>query len=317
MTRAGFESANSLKPAREIPSDSGDEVEKCQEWIRLFAKTQKSINLKAYSYALKHRVEDWANKYVSNGDFIKAALLEGYNFSQDFSKNALFKNDGLNVFFNMELLSDEKWRNIKPTHFTKWLFRRIDENSPIGDLARDAYDDPTWLRTSKRFYDFWIYLKSLSVSNDVIESLLSAWKEYSAQEPPFPDDNIIFKCETFYNNECDVVRYNENYSNAPDNCTYIYVLFEDKPERKVKYVGQTTTPAQRLKQHVLNPGNLEKLAWVGKLVNEGKFPCMGIIDLASSANANRIEQTYIYAFADFERNDGQDIKDVLLNKSLT
>ncbi len=196
-------------------------------------------------------------------------------------------------------------------------FVKYDENSHIGNLARDAYDDPSWSRTSKRFYDFWIYLKKLNVSKTVIESLLSAWKEYSGQEPPFPDDNIIFKCESFYNSECDVVRYNETYSNAPDNYTYIYVLFEDKPTRKVKYVGQTTTPAQRLKQHVLNPGNLEKLAWIGKLINEGKFPCMGIVDIVSRAYANRIEQTFVYAFADFERDDGQDINDVLLNKSLT
>jgi len=316
LTRAGFEKKNSLKPAREIPSDSCDEVEKCREWIRLFTKTQKSINNKAYSYSLKHRVEDWANKYVSNGDFIKAALLEGYNFSQNFSKNTPFKDDGLNVFFNMELPED-KWRNIKPTNFSKWLFRRIDENSPIGDLARDAYNDPTWSRTSKRFYDFWIYLNSLNVSHFVMESLRSAWEEYSGKESPFPDDNIIFKCESFYSNECDVVRYNETYSNAPDNSTYIYVLFEEETMRRVKYVGKTITPGQRLKQHVLTPGNLEKLAWIGKLVNEGRFPCMGIIDTVPLINASRIEQTYVYAFADFERNDGQDIKDVLLNKSLT
>lgn len=317
LTRAGFESVNSSKPFREVPSDSNDEVEKCREWIRLFAKPQKSINPKAYSYTLKHRVEDWANKYVSNGDFIKAALLEGYKFSQNFKKSILVKNDGLDVFFNMDLLSDENWRNIKPINFSKWLFRRIGENSHIGDLARDAYDDPDWPRTSKRFYDFWIYLKSLYVTNFVMDSLLSAWKEYSGLESPYPADDIVLKCESFYNGECDIVRYNEIYSNAPESFTYIYVLFEDEPNRKVKYVGQTISPAQRLKQHILSPGNLEKLAWIGKLVAEGKFPCMGIVDVIPLTDVSRIEQAYVYAFADFERNDGQDINDVLLNKYLT
>ena len=105
LTRAGFEKVNSSKPVREIPSDSSDEVEKCREWISIFAKPQKSINPKAYSYTLKHRVENWANKYVSNGDFIKAALLEGYNFSQNFNKSVLVKNDGLDAYFNMDLLT--------------------------------------------------------------------------------------------------------------------------------------------------------------------------------------------------------------------
>ena len=94
-------------------------------------------------------------------------------------------------------------------------------------------------------------------------------------------------------------------------------MFEDEPIRKAKYVGQTTTPAQRLKQHTLSPGNLEKLAWIGKLVTEGKFPCMGIIDIVPLVNASRFEQAYVYAFADFESDEGQDITDVLLNKSLT
>lgn len=143
------------------------EVAQCREWIRIFVSPQKSVNPRAYSYSLKHRVENWGNSYVSNGDFIRAALLEGIKILQ--------ASDDLNAFFNMEL-SDEKWKNIKPTHFTKWLFRQRDDDSPIGDLARDAYDDPMWPRTSKRFYDFWIYLKSLYVSNAVIESLLSAWR---------------------------------------------------------------------------------------------------------------------------------------------
>lgn len=307
LTRAGFEKSIEIKPNREIPLETDYEVAQCREWIRIFVKPQKSINPKAYSYSLKHRVEDWGSSYVSNGDFIRAALLEGYKFST---------SDNLNAFFNMEL-SDEKWRNTKPTHFTKWLFNQRDDNSLIGDLARDAYDDPMWSRTSKRFYDFWTYLKSLYVSNVVIESLLSAWREYSGQEPPYPDDDIVVKCESFYNGECDIVRYNENYSSAIEGFTYIYVLFEDEPKRKVKYVGQTIQPAQRLKQHILSPGNIEKLAWIGKMVNEGKFPCMGIVDIVPLIDASRMERTYVYAFADFQQNDGKDIKDILLNKSLT
>jgi hypothetical protein len=68
----------------------------CKEWIKRFARPRKSINLRAFSYSLKHRAENWRSglladsKFVSNGAFILAALQEGYKYLPDGGKNCFF-----------------------------------------------------------------------------------------------------------------------------------------------------------------------------------------------------------------------------------
>lgn len=90
------------------------QVEACCEWLRRWAMPTATISLRRGSYALKHLVENasaqtgvvhlqtdrhgrrWGGRYlyVSNGAFITAALLEGYQMRQA-------GPDSLNAFFNL------------------------------------------------------------------------------------------------------------------------------------------------------------------------------------------------------------------------
>ena len=53
-------------------------IKKCREFIREYCTTRKTLNRKFSSYFLKHVCEKVIGDYVSNGDFIQAAILEGY-----------------------------------------------------------------------------------------------------------------------------------------------------------------------------------------------------------------------------------------------
>ena len=53
------------------------EVELCRDWLLLYATPATSCGRRS-SYGLKHDVEKWAGRYVSNGAFILAALKNGY-----------------------------------------------------------------------------------------------------------------------------------------------------------------------------------------------------------------------------------------------
>ena len=53
------------------------EIEICRQWLQLFAQPTARCGRRS-SYGLKHDVEKWAGKYVSNGAFITAAIAEGY-----------------------------------------------------------------------------------------------------------------------------------------------------------------------------------------------------------------------------------------------
>jgi len=70
-----------------------ESVELCKHWLRWNAKSQITINKRHSSYSLKHAVEKENNTYITNGEFIQAALELGYKMSYD---------GGLNADFNMK-----------------------------------------------------------------------------------------------------------------------------------------------------------------------------------------------------------------------
>lgn len=93
------------KPWNEFESER---IEKIREIIRgnLEKRKTERVNLLGYgSYALKHAVEKDVNArgilkcYVSNGEFIYAMILEGYNV----------KREGRNAYFNVTLASAERF----------------------------------------------------------------------------------------------------------------------------------------------------------------------------------------------------------------
>lgn len=310
ITNIGVVLKNKFTLTSRLPINS--EIALCEEWLSRFTEPQAKFNNKHTSYGLKHQVEKWADTYISNGAFIFAA------YSLKYPVKAL--EDGPNAIFGIKLLTpEEKWKHIRPTGFSKWLFGKKKENSVIGDLAKDVVKDKKWPRNAKYFIEYWEYLKSLSVHDAVIERLNLAWERYSGQKAPVPNDSLIEKCESFYEDEVDILNYQDAYENAPEGHTFIYVLFEEVGEyntRKVRYVGQTVCPSQRIQYHIITPGNIEKVTWVGRLLNEGKKPQMAIIDRVPLNESIHMERSYINSFIHLERREKQKHYDVLLNKSL-
>ncbi len=74
------------------PTPKPEHVAFCRHWIRTHTAPRETINEKAFSYRLKHRVEEVyeAEHYISNGAFIQAAIDEGYTRFQWDRKNAYF-----------------------------------------------------------------------------------------------------------------------------------------------------------------------------------------------------------------------------------
>ena len=303
---------NGLIPNSELDSNRDrplipNEIETCEEWLTEYSKTYSKIRNET-SHSLKEMVEDWAGTYVSNGAFIQAA----HNLSYPIK----VIDDGPNAYFGIKLLiPEEKWKYVQPIGFSRWLFKKQDEDSVISHLARDAFFDDTWPRRSEKFIDFLDYLKSLNAYN-AINTLCTAWEAYSGEKAPYPNDEVIESCEVFYDtSNGQIIDYGDEYPKAPDGTTYIYVLFEEvNDSRKVKYVGKTDDPSTRLKAHTTRPGTIDKVKWIGGLLNNGCYPKMAIIKSVPISEARILERTYMYAFEDFERKMDQKRREILLNK---
>ena len=292
----------SISNQNSLPAN--DEILICEKWLREYAKPCSKIMECESSYALKHRVEEWAKIYVSNGAFIKAAVNLGYRIK--------VIDNGPNAYFGIKLFTpDEKWKHVRPTGFSKWLFKRKDWD----DLAGDAVFDETWPRRAKEFINFWDYLNSSNVDECVLDALCTAWEVYSGEKAPYPSPEIVADCERFYDLDedlCDQIIYGDKYPNAPDGTTYIYALFQEE-KRKVRYVGQTVNPSLKLRQHITSPGTIDKVKWIGELLNKDCYPRMVIMKCVPISKASILKQAYIYAFEDFERDMGQKRGEVLLN----
>ena len=85
LTQLGFGGKGSIRPAA---------VENCIKWLLQHdgLERRKTVNTKVSSYTWKHVVERYCNSYVSNGEFICAALHLGYKMR---------KSDGPNAWFNI------------------------------------------------------------------------------------------------------------------------------------------------------------------------------------------------------------------------
>ena len=131
-----------------------------------------------------------------------------------------------------------------------------------------------------------------------------------------------------YNQECDFISYADPYPLAPNGCTYLYALLEKEIvlvstteiERvRVRYVGQTTSPAKRLRDHTHRPGSIERVKWIGGLLNNNVPLQMAIFDIADNSMTSVLEKGAIYAFSkcetrwDDQLNGFPPFDDALLN----
>lgn len=150
--KAGDVNAPALAKAREEMSRHLDEVAGATAWLRNQRRSD-TYNELSTSYGFKHQAEEWSKKhggapYISNGALIAAALGLG------------FKLRHVRGTLNIELALDERTRRGLPsrklTPFYLWLMRFIREESPRGDVARDAqYDFETLAKEGAPLRGFW------------------------------------------------------------------------------------------------------------------------------------------------------------------
>jgi hypothetical protein len=67
----------------------------------------------------------------------------------------------------------------EPSSFRAWLLRHVDEQTPIGDLARDARADDEWPEggpESLQLYNE--HLEAMNACQDALDVLEDAWSRY-------------------------------------------------------------------------------------------------------------------------------------------
>ena len=86
-------------PGCDAPTQNA-EVQAAKNWIKQHCWERKTMNWNLSSYRLKHNMERETGTYVSNGNFIKAAVLLGYRMRSDYP----------NCIFNMSIKSKHNKR---------------------------------------------------------------------------------------------------------------------------------------------------------------------------------------------------------------
>ena len=77
------------------------EIELSRQWLRDHCIQRATINQDLGSYGLKHSAEDSLGRYIANGVFIVAAILEGYRIQREAGGSP-------NCCFNMKILTNKK-----------------------------------------------------------------------------------------------------------------------------------------------------------------------------------------------------------------
>lgn len=72
------------------------------------------------------------------------------------------------------------------TGFSQWLFRHKDDDTIIGDLARDGLRVSDWPRQGTSFEEFYSHMRFRNASTPALEALVEAWHEYSGEEVALP-----------------------------------------------------------------------------------------------------------------------------------
>lgn len=190
LSQLGLIPTNHLQAEKHRPPDS-DEVAVCMQWFASEVVPAEQMNSRtAYhaaptaltSYAAKHQVEAWTEeqtgvrKHIHQGAFAQAALQLGYRVEPIKHRGRVKQSVKITVW-----LREDDWQRVWPTDFSRWLFRRRKEKSPLGDLARDAFSDPQWPRRATAFAEFRAYLTPRADLR-AIDVLVDAWEQYSGEK---------------------------------------------------------------------------------------------------------------------------------------
>jgi len=73
-------------------------IEKMRAWIREWFQPRKTMNNRFSSYALKHWIQNDKDVYLTNGEFIFAMIMEGYQYKISHASSGPHHN----CFFNVD-----------------------------------------------------------------------------------------------------------------------------------------------------------------------------------------------------------------------
>jgi len=154
----------------------------------------------------------------------------------------------------------------------------------------------------------------------VEDELCDAWGKWKGKIAPRPD---MTDTQVVYDRECDFISYGDSYPIANEGCTYLYALVETEDEYnlvRVRYVGQAVSPSKRLNEHIKRPGSIDRVKWIGQLLQKDRYPQMAIFQTGVALSmANSLEKAAIYAFQSCETrwddrlNGFPPLDDALLN----
>lgn len=82
------------KGASLLCDDGYRQIEVAQKFLDTYCRKRKTINRDRTSYGWKHLAQSVTGEYISNGAFIAAALLKGYEMDGSHHKNQ-FLNIGI------------------------------------------------------------------------------------------------------------------------------------------------------------------------------------------------------------------------------
>jgi hypothetical protein len=161
-------------------------IAKVVEWIQENCEHRKSLDPHCSSYSWKHRAE-WSGsearaeyvghavvrvrgigQYVSNSEFMVAAMRAGYRVVQE-------DPDDINALLDMAL----KRPVAPPKTFTAWLWRQAKRDDAVGDLARDSKLDQRWPRTANTLLAFQEHLARAGACEGARRTLDKAWAKWT------------------------------------------------------------------------------------------------------------------------------------------
>lgn len=140
------------------------------------------------SYGLKHVGADSGElHYVTNGAMIVAAILA----------EAPMRIGRPNPAIGLSRTPPKP--TPPPGSFTEWLMQHVDDQHPVGDLARDVRDDDTWPVEGIAVDDrqpaepnshqvYLQYLHQVRAGSEALDAFREAWSAYSGVEPPLEDE---------------------------------------------------------------------------------------------------------------------------------
>jgi predicted GIY-YIG superfamily endonuclease len=194
-----------------------------------------------------------------------------------------------------------KKRKKRMTGFTKWLSKYYDEDTPIGDLARDALDDPRWPRQAKNpsyFLSFLFNVQACDAAKMVFREAWLLYKGISLDRVLENTDLLLRGKKIATTREIKVLKVDKRVE-------YIYAIHDEACT--TFYIGRTAYLYKRFKQHTSSPQGKDMQKWITKLKSSGILR-FSIVDMLLHQERVAIyERTYIQAL----QREGC----VMLNKS--